>query len=134
MSKHVGSKSLRSQPFQQAATDYHPDAFLFVRMGLSKTMRRLGKNRTEVRDRHVTGQELARGLRDIAQRRYGLLALTVLNRWNIHSTLDFGRIVYALIDAGLLSKSQEDTLNDFADVYDFRKTFTEPRMSKKAKA
>lgn len=117
---------------------YHPDAYLFVRLGLSKTMRRLGREKaaeeltaeTRVASRHVTGQELAKGLRDIAKRRYGLLARTVLQRWGIYNTLDFGRVVYALIDAGLMSKSDEDCLDDFRDVYDFKKAFAEPARGK----
>ncbi len=125
MSKPVGtdvSQSTASESFGS----FHPDAYLFVRMGLSKTMRKLGREKPGIKNRHVSGQELAGGLRDLAIRRYGLLARTVLSRWGIYSTLDFGRVVYELIEAGQLSKSDEDSIEDFRNVYDFRTAFHEP--------
>ncbi len=78
---------------------------------------------TEGEHRHITGQQLCLGLRDFALRQYGLLARTVLTRWGIHRTEDFGTIVYALIDAGQLRRSREDAIEDFANVYDFDEAF-----------
>jgi uncharacterized repeat protein (TIGR04138 family) len=43
----------------------------------------------------------------------------VLRRWNIHSTTDFGRIVFALVDNGFLQKTEQDRIEDFRDVFDF---------------
>jgi len=73
--------------------------------------------------RHISGQQLCHGLLEFAQHQWGLLARTVLRRWNITSTLDFGRIVFALVDAGHMQKTDEDTLEDFKDVFDFRTGF-----------
>jgi uncharacterized repeat protein (TIGR04138 family) len=73
----------------------------------------------EVISRHVSGRQLCLGLRDFAWERWGLLARTVLGRWNITSTNDFGRIVFAMIDAGVFSKTDSDRPEDFRDVYDF---------------
>src|SRR5690348_13708023 len=53
--------------------------------------------------RHVSGAELAWGCRDLAHERFGLLSRTVLDCWGITTTADFGRIVYTLVDIGLLS-------------------------------
>jgi uncharacterized repeat protein (TIGR04138 family) len=47
-----------------------------------------------------------------------LLADTVLQKWNLNRTLDFGRIVFTLVEAGVLKTTQEDSLEDFRDVYD----------------
>jgi uncharacterized repeat protein (TIGR04138 family) len=53
----------------------------------------------------------------------------VLRRWNITSTLDFGRIVFLLIEEGQMQKVEEDTLDDFKNVYDFKSAFeTEYRI------
>jgi len=71
-------------------------------------------------DRHVTGADLCRTLRRLASDRWGLLARTVLASWNITRTLDFGRIVFEMVDKGRLSKKPEDSLEDFDDVYDLR--------------
>lgn len=70
--------------------------------------------------RHITGRQLSEGLREYAWLKWGLMARTVLTRWNITSTMDFGKIVYALIDAQILSKTDEDRIDDFRGVFDFR--------------
>ena len=85
-----------------------------------------------VDSRHVSGQQLCTGMRDLAVRRWGLLAGTVLRRWGIRSTLDFGRIVYALIDAGMMSRTPDDSLDDFKAVFDFSAAFDGLPSDKKA--
>ena len=57
--------------------------------------------------------------------KWGLMARTVLARWNISKTLDFGRIVFAMVDNGVMQKTDEDTLDDFRDVFDFKSAFNE---------
>lgn len=74
-------------------------------------------------NRHVSGQELCWGLRDLAVKRWGLLAKTVLRQWRVKRTEDFGRIVFALIDEGRLRKQADDSIDDFKNVYDFDEAF-----------
>jgi uncharacterized repeat protein (TIGR04138 family) len=92
---------------------FHPRAFLFVLAALEHIQQRLPERR------HVSGGELAHACRELALEQYGLLARTVLAHWGICSTGDFGEIVYALIDAGLLIRQPEDRLEDFEKVYEF---------------
>ena len=40
------------------------------------------------------------------------------------NTLDFGKIVYTLIDNELMQKNEGDSLDDFRDVFDFAQAFT----------
>jgi uncharacterized repeat protein (TIGR04138 family) len=95
-------------------------AFEFVQHGLSHTvMKTHGKKIIPGQNRHVTGRQLCEGLREYALRRWGLMARTVLQHWNITSTLDFGRIVFTLVEAGMLKTTDEDTLEDFREVFDF---------------
>jgi uncharacterized repeat protein (TIGR04138 family) len=120
---------------QQVADElalYPLEAFRFVEEGLAFTARRLGRGASTARAgaaqqkdpvHHITGQELAEGLRDFALSQWGLLAATVLRRWNITCTLDFGRIVFALVGAGRLQKTDDDRLEDFRNVYDFGTAF-----------
>ena len=75
-------------------------------------------------DRHISGQELCIGLRDLAIDKYGLLAPIVLEHWNVRRTNDFGRIVFAMIDAGLMTRNNDDTMDDFRAVYDFDEAFS----------
>ncbi len=73
--------------------------------------------------RHVSGQQLCRSLRDLAIERWGHMARTVLGRWNIHASIDFGEMVYLMIRHGFMRKTEEDSIEDFRDVYDFDEAF-----------
>lgn len=76
-------------------------------------------------NRHVSGRELCWSLREYALERWGILAPTVLDTWNIRTTLDFGRIVFGFIDFDMMRKQDDDTLEDFKDVFDFNEVFQE---------
>lgn len=96
---------------------YKPDAYEFTLRGLNFTQDKL-KRKT-----HVSGSELALGLRDYAINQYGALACRVLAHWGISQTQDFGNIVFNMIEKKLLSRSEEDSLADFNAVYDFKEAF-----------
>ena len=72
---------------------------------------------------HVTGQELCEGVRQMAVDRFGYLARTVLESWNVRRTDDIGAIVYAMIEVELLRRNESDSLADFRDVFDFEEAF-----------
>ncbi len=96
---------------------YKFEAYTFVLAALHDTVSGLKK------PRHITGQELALGIRKYALDQFGPMVKTVLHHWGIRTTLDFGKIVFSLIDFGLLSKQPEDKLEDFDKVYDFEEAF-----------
>ena len=73
--------------------------------------------------RHVTGQELCEAIRQFAQEQYGYMAKLVLGNWGMHSTRDFGEIVFNLIRIGRMRKTPHDRREDFNDVYDFEQAF-----------
>lgn len=118
---------MRSDLMRMVRTTKYPlEAFLFVQRGLDYTVRRVHGEPSphdEPASRHVTGRDLCLGLRDFAIEQYGLLARSVLRRWRIYTCEDFGRIVFAMIDAGLMQRTDEDTLEDFCGVYDFFDAF-----------
>ena len=120
-------KKAKEISLSQLASDvglYPPEAFEFIQQGLSFTVQKLhGPKAVPKANRHVTGQDLCDGLREYALAQWGFLARTVLRRWNVTSTLDFGRIVFALVEVGQMQKTDDDTLDDFKDVYDFRAAF-----------
>ena len=102
------------------------EAYDFLQRGLGETADRVHAHATMYdQDRHVSGQELCMGLRDYAIEQYGLLAPMVLELWHVHRTEDFGRMVFAMIDQGLMHRRADDTLEDFCSVYDFREAFDE---------
>ena len=113
-----------------ARTPYPPDAFAFVREGLHMAATQVHGPEPEMANpalagkRHVSGQQLCDAMRDLAIQRWGLMARTVLNSWHIHSSLDFGKIVYAMIDNQLMQKTDRDSLEDFRDTFDFNQAFS----------
>lgn len=111
---------------REKSDPFPPEAFQFVREGLAHTVDVLHGDTKDLPDdeRHVSGQQLCLGLRDFAIRRYGMLAITVLSRWGVNRTDDFGKIVFAMIESGQMRKTDEDTLDDFRGVYDFGEAFS----------
>ncbi len=71
----------------------------------------------------MSGRQLCEGLRDFAIQEYGLMARAVLKRYRILSCEDFGQIVYAMVDSGLMHKTDEDDIAEFSGVYDFAEAF-----------
>ena len=65
-------------------------------------------------------------MRKLALRQYGLLAATVLAHWGVRSTSDIGDIVYNLIAAGDLEKTESDSRSDFDNLFDFETVFKAP--------
>lgn len=98
-------------------TRYDERAYAFVLTSLEEVVGRLSQRR------HVSGEELADGCRELALRLYGPLAKTVLETWNIRRTRDFGEIVFNLLDVGVLSKDDSDSRCDFDDLFDFTEVF-----------
>ncbi len=96
---------------------YNERGYLFVLAALEYAQNRLPARR------HLSGGELAWACRDFALEQFGLLAPTVLQYWGIAATQDFGRIVFMLIDVGLLARAPADKLEDFDRVYDFAEVF-----------
>lgn len=96
---------------------YKLEAYSFVLAALNYTVAKLEK------PRHVTGRELCEGIREFAREQYGPLSYLVFEHWGITRTRDFGELVFALVDAGLMSKTEQDSIADFADVYDLKEAF-----------
>lgn len=101
---------------------YTPSAYSLVQDALRYTVERIASE-DEGDSRHVSGQELCLGFRDFVNDQFGLLARTVLRTNGIHRTEDVGRIVFAMVEAGLLRKTEEDSIEDFAGVFDFDEAF-----------
>lgn len=104
---------------------FDPRALQFVFEGLGKTIEKLRQNEETEHKRHVSGQELAWGLAELARQRWGRLAAMVLAKWGIHCTRDWGEIVYLMIAHELMTSQDSDRLEDFDNVYDFKVVFEE---------
>jgi len=107
-------------PILESDKRYTAEAYLFVREGLDHTVRQLDK------PRHVSGQELLEGLREYALCEYGPVTKRVLSEWGINTCIDFGNIVFNLVNEGLLGKTDHDSIEDFLGGYDFTEAFIQP--------
>ena len=66
------------------------------------------------------------GRREYALKEYGPVAKRVLSEWGINECIDFGHIVFNLVNEGLLGKTDEDSIEDFSGGYDFTEAFLHP--------
>jgi uncharacterized repeat protein (TIGR04138 family) len=106
------------------------DAYQFVREALAYAqevlrMPKQGEDEEEPKaeEHHLTGQQLCEAIRLYALEQFGYMSKTVLNSWGIHTTGDFGEIVYNLIRIKQMKKSKADKREDFDDVYQFEEAF-----------
>ena len=102
--------------------------YTFVRQALDHTVKELKRKHPERsgKSQHVSGAELLQGIRAYALDQFGPLAKTVLNAWGIRRCVDFGDIVFNLIEYNVFSKTENDRREDFADLYDFEEAFVKP--------
>ena len=121
----TGADDIDWMAIRETAGGYPLEAFMFVQKGLGETVDRIHRDPADRSDlgRHVSGQQLCLGLRDLALSRWGMMAPAVLESWNVRRTEDFGRMVFAMIEHGVMSKTPQDSLDDFRSVFDFEEAF-----------
>ena len=102
---------------QERNPRFHARSYEFELRALHSVIRSLDE------PRHITGRELADGVRELALGQYGPLARTVLEHWGIHETQDVGHVVFAMVEQGILVKEDEDHPKDFTDLFDFEEAF-----------
>lgn len=116
---------MRDQLREIAVSDgrYAPEAFKFLFESLEFSVKRAGRENAEGAERHVSGQELLSGMRDYASHVFGPLAGQVWRAWGVRETLDWGRIVFLLVERQLLNRQENDSIDDFKDGFDFDEAF-----------
>ncbi len=112
---------------------YHRDGYIFLRDALDFTTKQQKKVKG-VSVRHVTGPELLDGVRQYALKEFGPMVMTVFDNWGIHSSEDVGHMVFNLIGAGIFGKTEQDSIEDFKNVYDFEEAFVRPFAPEKPKS
>ena len=104
---------------------YARDAYLFVKEALDHTQKTIiRENKGGIR--HVTGQELLAGIRELGLTQFGPMAMTVFEEWGVRACEDFGEIVCNMVEGELLAKTENDSRADFAGGYDFVEAFRKP--------
>ncbi len=105
--------------------DYDREAYQFLREVLEFTVKNQQKKRGDS-SRHVNAAQLLEGWRIYALKEYGPMVPTVMEAWGIRNCQDIGNMVFRLIEAGIFGKTESDTLEDFAQGYDFHDAFVVP--------
>lgn len=105
------------EQLQERNPRFDTRAYFFVLAALHSVIHSLDE------PRHISGKELAEGVRHMALERFGPMARSVLEHWGIHATEDVGGVVFALVEQGILIKQDGDRPEDFADVFDFEEVF-----------
>jgi uncharacterized repeat protein (TIGR04138 family) len=107
------------------------EAYEFVFQALEFTQKQLGHelpdettDPAETRH-HVSCRQLLEGIRAFGIHEFGLMAPVVFRMWGIHQSADFGAIVFNLIEAKLMSKTDEDSRAEFHGIFDIDETMTE---------
>mgnify|MGYP002711273305 FL=1 len=86
---------------------YRAGAYEFVNEAVSYTIRRLQREKKSKRERHVSGEELIRGLAEFAEEQFGPLAWNVLEDWGLVSGSAVGDVVFNMIHEGLLTAGED---------------------------
>jgi len=96
---------------------YREEAYLFVMAALGRAIEQLKK------PRHITGAELLKWIQQEGEDQFGPMTVTVFEHWGVKNSLDFGHIVFNMVQEGILSKTETDTLEDFKDAVFFQNLF-----------
>lgn len=113
----------RLRQIARADGRYSPEAFYFLFEALEVAVKLAGKDGLQGAARHVTGREVLAGLREQALAAFGPLAAYVWRAWGVRETLDWGQVVFLLVDHGLLKRQESDSVEEFRAVYEFDEAF-----------
>jgi uncharacterized repeat protein (TIGR04138 family) len=104
---------------------YAPEAVNFLRLALQRAADHFDKSDPQLPEnrRHLSGAEVLEGVRLVGLELFGPLAPLVFAQWGVHRTEDWGEIVFLLVEAGLLKKTDRDSRSDFAHGYPFESAF-----------
>jgi uncharacterized repeat protein (TIGR04138 family) len=115
-------------PVVRSDPRYTYEAYEFVFQAIDFTLRSLGRDLPDESSDphdprfHLSGRQLVEGMCEYARREFGMMARTVFRMWGVHRTDDFGEIVFNLIDAGLMSRTDDDSRADFHALFDLDET------------
>ncbi len=111
-------------------------AYYFVRMGLDHTVKKIQKEKRarpkNMPGHHVSGRELLDGIRELAIEQYGPMAYTLFRRWGLSVSDNFGEIVFNLVEAKILGKTENDRQEDFNGGFSFEEAFVVPYLPAKS--
>ena len=108
---------------------FEADAYFFLKEALDYTAQEASLKSVE-HSRHVSAEQLLYGFKDLALKEFGPMAATLFNEWGIKSCADVGDIVFLLINEGVFGKQDNDSPEDFVEVFSFQSAFIDPYLPK----
>ena len=112
---------------------FDPHAYLFLKDALDFTLKRAAES-NDGKSRHVSGQELLLGFRDLALQEFGPMAGTLMTEWGLTCSRNIGEMVFLLIEEQMFGRQDTDTIDDFVDVFDFEEAFVTPFVPQRSTA
>lgn len=104
---------------------YQREAYSFLRDALEFTIKKRRKASKESPS-DLSGSDLLDGFRIFALKECGPMTKTVLEYWGVETCEDIGNLVFNLVDAGVFSKTERDSIEDFRSGFDFESAFLDP--------
>ena len=101
---------------------FSEDAYEFISDAVIYTTQKIESSGEE--KRHITGQELLEGIKDFAISQFGPMAKEVLESWGISDSISIGYIVFNMVDHQLLGSTEDDSIDDFKNGFDFETAFS----------
>ena len=96
---------------------YKEESYEFVMEALAYTQKKFK------RVKHVSGEEILEGIKELLIKQFGPMTLAVLKYWGVARTEDFGNIIFNLVQNKILNKTEEDDISVFKNAYDFTEVF-----------
>lgn len=110
---------------------YAYEAYEFMFDALSHAQKKQGRGSARAvaegpsSEDHITCVDLLSGACELARSEFGWLARSVFHQWGILASEDVGEIIFNLIDARLLSRTENDHREDFRGCLDLDRALTE---------
>jgi uncharacterized repeat protein (TIGR04138 family) len=117
----------------QQDTRYASDAYEFINDAVIYTVRKCEENKKEDELRHITGAELLEGVMEYALKQFGPMAYTLFCEWGVYDGMSVGNIVFNMIEHKILSRSENDSIKDFENVFDFKAALCSPFLPQNCK-
>ena len=114
----------------QQDTRYASGAYEFINDAVIYTVRKCEENKKEDELRHITGAELLEGVMEYALKQFGPMAYTLFCEWGVYDGMSVGNIVFNMIEHKILSRSENDSIKDFENVFDFKAVLCSPFLPK----
>ena len=93
---------------------FRREAYVFVIASLGAAVDGMPHDRrADPERRHLHGSEVVTAAVRLARREFGPLAATVFREWGVTGARDIGDIVFQLVEAGQLSATPDDRIEDF---------------------